>query len=138
MSPDGALEQFRSNGIGHRRAQPRIRHRREPKVVQWPIDVLLASTGFGLVYYFAPDAEQEWAYGALGAIILTLLWFYITGLAMVIGAELNAEIGGHHPGFVAPGRKSWDRKSALAFAASREGFKTHPGTKYALGKAWST
>ena len=32
------------------------------------------------------------AYGTLGAIILTLLWFYITGLVMIIGAEMNAEI----------------------------------------------
>src|SRR4051812_23110199 len=32
------------------------------KVLQWPIAFLLVSTGFGLVYYYAPDAEQEWVW----------------------------------------------------------------------------
>ncbi len=140
------------------------------KVVQWPIVFLLASTGFGLVYYFAPDAEQEWvwitpgalagtllwlaaslafrvyvvnfgnyeeAYGTLGAIILTLLWFYISGLAMVIGAELNAEIERASPWVRSAGPKIMGQKKRLGLAASREWFKTHPGTKYAPGRAWS-
>ncbi len=44
------------------------------KILQWPIVFLLASTGFGLVYYFAPDAEQEWAWITPGALAATLLW----------------------------------------------------------------
>ena len=41
-------------------------------------------------------------YGSLGAVIILLLWFYITGLAFLIGAEVNARIEhaaaehGHH------------------------------------------
>ena len=44
------------------------------KIVQWPIVFLLACTGFGLVYFFAPDAEQEWAWITPGALVATLLW----------------------------------------------------------------
>ena len=36
---------------------------------------LLASTGFGVVYYFAPDAEQEWVWITPGALVATVLWF---------------------------------------------------------------
>jgi membrane protein len=45
------------------------------KILQWPVVFLLASTGFGLVYYFAPDAEQEWVWITPGALAATLLWF---------------------------------------------------------------
>jgi membrane protein len=129
------------------------------KILQWPIVLLLASTGFGLVYYFAPDAEQEWVwitpgaltatilwflaslafrywvinfgnyeetYGTLGAIILTLLWFYITGLAMVIGAELSAEIHRASPWGRDPGPQIIGQRKRLGLAASREWFKHHP------------
>ena len=129
------------------------------KFLQWPVVFLLASTGFGLVYYYAPDAEQEWAwitpgaltatllwllaslvfrfyvvnfgnyeeaYGTLGAIILTLLWFYITGLVMVIGAELNAEIERASPWVKNAGPKIVGQKKRLGLAASREWFKRHP------------
>jgi membrane protein len=44
------------------------------KILQWPVVFLLASTGFGFVYYFAPDADQEWAWITPGALVATLLW----------------------------------------------------------------
>jgi membrane protein len=44
------------------------------KILQWPVVFLLASTGFGFVYYFAPDAEQEWAWITPGALVATVLW----------------------------------------------------------------
>lgn len=31
-------------------------------------------------------------YGSLGAVIVLMLWFYITALALLVGAECNAEI----------------------------------------------
>jgi membrane protein len=95
------------------------------RVLQWPLAFFLVSTALGLVYYFAPDAEQDWVwmtpgavlgtllwmvvslvfkfyvtnfadynatYGAVGAIIVVLLWFYVSGFAILVGAELNAEI----------------------------------------------
>lgn len=45
------------------------------KILQWPVVFLLASTGFGFVYYFAPDADQEWVWITPGALMATLLWF---------------------------------------------------------------
>jgi membrane protein len=94
-------------------------------VLQWPVVFVIVATAIGIVYYFAPDAEQEWVwitpgsvlatalwivvslafklylayfgsynetYGTLGAFIVVLTWFYLSGLAILIGAELNAEI----------------------------------------------
>ena len=94
-------------------------------VVQWPVVFLLVATAIGLVYYFAPDVEQDWvwitpgsvlatllwvlvsvglkvyyqlvpnanaAYGTIGGIMVLMLWFYLSGLALLLGAEMNAEI----------------------------------------------
>jgi membrane protein len=113
------------------------------KILQWPLAFFLVSTAFGLVYYFAPDAEQDWVwitpgavlatllwlgvslafrfyvvnlsdfnatYGAVGGVVMLLLWFYLSGLAMLIGAETNAEIEhasahGKDPGEKVPGER---------------------------------
>jgi membrane protein len=32
-------------------------------------------------------------YGSLGAVIVLLLWFYLSGAAILIGAEVNSEWG---------------------------------------------
>jgi membrane protein len=32
-------------------------------------------------------------YGSLGAVIILMLWFYITGAAILIGGEVNSQIG---------------------------------------------
>jgi membrane protein len=94
-------------------------------IVQWPVVFALVATGIGLIYYFAPDAVQDWiwitpgsllatalwvivslgfklylayfgsyneTYGTLGGFIVLLTWFYLSGVAILIGAELNAEI----------------------------------------------
>jgi membrane protein len=112
------------------------------KIVQWPVLFALASFGIALIYYFAPDVEQEWmwltpgailattlwlaaslgfkyyvanwgnyteTYGLIGAVMILLLWFYISGLVILIGAEMNAEIEhassrGKNPGEKVPGQ----------------------------------
>jgi membrane protein len=125
----------------------------------------LIVSGFGLVYYFAPDVEQEWkwitpgavfatitwmiislgfrwyvsafanyqkTYGAIGAAIVALLWFYVSGIAILAGAEMNALIEhaspeGKDPGEKVPGQKeaeaaaegAADRSSAAAWTPSR-------------------
>lgn len=128
-------------------------------ILQWPVVFGLVSTGIGLIYYFAPDAEQEWVwitpgsvlatllwmavslafkiylkyvgnytetYGAIGAIIVLLTWFYLSALAILVGAELNSEIEhaspyGKDPGEKVPGQK---RKIGIAARKAYEKWKS--------------
>ena len=122
------------------------------KIVQWPIAFALVVTGIGLVYYFAPDAEQDWAwitpgaviatvlwligslafrfyvvnfgnyeatYGAIAGVILLMLWFYLSGLVLLVGAEASAEIEHASPWGKAPGEKIPGQKRKIGSAAAR-------------------
>jgi membrane protein len=95
------------------------------ELLRWPLIFALASTGLAIVFYYAPDADQDWVwitpgsivttvlwvlfsmgfriyvtrvgdyaatYGALAGAAILLLWLYFTGLALLIGGELNSEI----------------------------------------------
>jgi membrane protein len=122
------------------------------KILQWPFAFFLVCSAVGLVYYFAPDAEQEWVwitpgaligtflwvlvslafkfyvgrfadynamYGAVGGVIVLLLWFYISGLAILVGAELNAEIEHASPYGKDPGEKVPGQRKKVGIAAAR-------------------
>jgi membrane protein len=55
-------------------------------IVAW----LLASLGFRVyLHYFD---SYSITYGSLGAVIILLMWFYITGLMLLVGAEFNSQI----------------------------------------------
>ena len=54
-------------------------------VILW----VLASAGFAL--YVANFSSYDKTYGALGGVIVFLVWMWITNIAVLIGAELNAE-----------------------------------------------
>lgn len=130
-------------------------------ILQWPVIFVLVATAIGLVYYFAPDAEQDWVwltpgsllatalwmlfslgfkvyvanfgdynatYGAIGGVIVLLLWFYTSGLAILIGAEMNAVIEHASPYGKAPGEKVPGEKRRLGVAAARawEEQQQHP------------
>jgi membrane protein len=121
-------------------------------ILQWPLVFALVTTAIGLVYYFAPDAEQDWSwitpgavvatllwlvvsllfkayianftdynatYGAVGGVIVLLLWFYVSSLAILVGAELNAEIEHASPYGKAPGQKNAQGKLLLGRRAER-------------------
>jgi membrane protein len=121
-------------------------------VLQWPLIFGLVSTAIGLVYYFGPDAEQDWvwvtpgavvatglwlltslgfkfyiakftdynaAYGAIGGVIVLLLWFYVSGFAILVGAELNAEIEHASPHGKGPGERSPSGKRLIGRRAAR-------------------
>jgi membrane protein len=126
------------------------------KILQWPVVFALISLAIAIVYYYAPDAEQEWVwitpgsilatvlwilislgfkvyvayfgsynatYGTIGGVIVLMLWFYVSSLAVLAGAELNAEIEHASPYGKDPGEKlSGDKKKigSLAERAWRE------------------
>ena len=63
--------------------------------------------------------NYEATYGAIGGVILLLLWFYLSGLVIVIGAEMNAEIEHASPWAKAPGERVPGEKKKIGAAAAR-------------------
>jgi membrane protein len=55
-------------------------------VVVW----IVASAAFGV--YVANFGSYNKTYGSLGAIVIFLVWLWLTNVAILLGAELNAEI----------------------------------------------
>jgi membrane protein len=55
-------------------------------VIVW----ILASAAFGL--FVANFGSYNKTYGSLGAVIIFLVWLWLTNVAILLGAELNAEI----------------------------------------------
>jgi membrane protein len=141
--------------------------------LRWPVALVLVAVALAMIYYFAPDAEQDWiwitpgsviatllwliasvafkfyvsnfgaynaTYGAIGGVIILMLWLYVSGLAVLVGAELNAEIEhaspyGKEPGEKVPGQKK--KIGALARRLyeqrKREGTSSAPRPAPAVG-----
>ncbi len=75
------------------RAGPNVRVRFRAQVPGALVAVaawLFASGGLG--WYFRSVAHFNKMYGALGAVIALMLWFYVSAIAILAGAELNAEL----------------------------------------------
>lgn len=122
------------------------------KIVQWPVVFVLVSSAIALIYYFAPDAEQDWVwitpgsvlatflwlvislgfkfyvtnfgsynatYGTIGGVIVLLLWFYLSALAVLVGAEMNAEMEHASPYGKDPGEKKLGEKKTIGPRAER-------------------
>ena len=51
---------------------------------------LVASLLFS--FYVSNFGSYDSTYGSLGAVVVALLWFYISAFAVILGAELNAEL----------------------------------------------
>jgi membrane protein len=51
---------------------------------------LLGSYAFKL--YLSFFNTYRVVYGSLGTVIILLLWFYLTSIALLIGGEVNAEV----------------------------------------------
>ncbi len=52
---------------------------------------LVASIGFKIYLHFFNSYSKT--YGSLGAVIILLVWLYITGYVILLGGEINSEIG---------------------------------------------
>lgn len=53
---------------------------------------LWAVVSFALRVYLHFFNSYSKTYGSLGAVMILLLWFYVTGIAILVGGEVNAEI----------------------------------------------
>lgn len=106
--------------------------------LRWPFILLLLTLAVSVIYYVAPDVEQEFryitpgatlsvivwlaassafnyyvrnfsnysaTYGSVGAIIVLLLYLYISAAVLLFGAEVNAVIEHHAPRGKRPGEK---------------------------------
>lgn len=67
--------------------------------------VLLISTSLGFKYYVDHFGKYDATYGSLGAVIVMMLWLYITGLVILIGSEVNALIEHYSPDGKLKGQK---------------------------------
>jgi membrane protein len=75
---------------------------------------LAASLAFK--FYLASLGSYTETYGAIGGVMVLMLWFYISGLILLIGAELNAEIEHASPEGKADGARA-PRTSGLPRAS---------------------
>jgi membrane protein len=57
--------------------------------------VLWLSVSFTLRLYLDYFDSYSVTYGSLGAVIILMLWFYLTGASILIGGEVNSEIMKH-------------------------------------------
>jgi membrane protein len=78
---------------------------------------LIASLGFKI--YVTQFADYNATYGSLGGVIVLMLWFYISSLAILVGAEMNAEIEHASPHGKDVGEKVPGEKKKLGAAAAR-------------------
>jgi membrane protein len=108
-------------------------------IIRWPVSAGMLIVAMAVVYYYAPDVEQQWkwitpgavfavlamivaslgfsvyvshfgsynkTYGSIGAVIVFLTWLYLTGLCLLMGGEINAEVEHAAPAGKAPGQKA--------------------------------
>jgi membrane protein len=73
--------------------------------------LLWAATSAGFRVYLHFFNTYSATYGSLGAVIILMLWFYVSGLAMLVGGQINATIEHAaaeqgHPEAKAPGEKA--------------------------------
>jgi membrane protein len=52
--------------------------------------VLMLAASVALNLYVANIARYDQVYGQLGAVVVLMLWLYVTGLTVLIGVEMNA------------------------------------------------
>lgn len=76
----------------------------------WPgaalATVLLVVASWGLSQYVERISNYTLLYGTFGSIVVVILWFYVSTIAIVLGGFLNAELE-RHAGAPAPDRSMY-------------------------------
>jgi membrane protein len=85
----GLLAGFYRFAVEH---PPGVRRRVWPGTATAVVSWLLVSWGFET--YAASIADYALFYGSLAAVAILLVWLYLTSLALVLGAEVNAQFEG--------------------------------------------
>jgi len=78
---------------------------------------LLVSLGFKL--YITNFGSYNATYGTIGGVIVLMLWFYVSALAILVGAEANAEIEHASPYGKDPGERKLGEKKKIGKLAER-------------------
>jgi len=68
--------------------------------------VVLILVSIGLSQYVEKIAHYDVVYGAFGSVVVVLLWFYLSVIALVLGGFVNAELE-RHAGAPAPDRSMY-------------------------------
>jgi len=76
----------------------------------WPgsltATLLLVLVSWGLSQWVERVSNYELFYGAFGSVVVVLLWFYLSTIALVLGGFINAELE-RHAGAPAPDRSMY-------------------------------
>ena len=82
------------------RVGPARKHRRRQRLLPGVIaaTLLWLAASAGLNFYIANLTNLGVTYGPIAAVIGIMLWFYLTAYAVLVGAELNAQLEGPLPG----------------------------------------
>ncbi|HEU5258307.1 MAG TPA: YhjD/YihY/BrkB family envelope integrity protein, partial [Vicinamibacterales bacterium] len=70
-------------------------------------------------YYVVNISSYAATYGALGGVMVLMLWFYLSGAVILFGAEMNAEIEHASPHGKQPGEKVPGERRVIGSAAMR-------------------
>jgi membrane protein len=79
---------------------------------------IAASLAFRL--YVVNFGSYNETYGAIGGVMILLVWLYLTGLVIIIGAEMNAEIEHASPHGKDSGEKVPGQRKTIGPRAARE------------------
>jgi membrane protein len=73
---------------------PNVRHRRWRWLMPGTVValVLWLAASYGLRIYLSFFDRYTATYGSIGAVIVLLLWLYLTGMAVLIGGEVNSAL----------------------------------------------
>lgn len=74
---------------------PEVKHRRKevlPGTVFAALGIVVGSLLFSIYVRVGPSASAT--YGSLGTVITLMLWLYLVSLMLLVGGEINSELGG--------------------------------------------